>query len=138
MKPILKESFYHDGRGPELQKAHYSLNGKLIKAIDYFNPDDEYSPENLKHLLFVKTQVFMFTPEEVYNYETTNINWGQHNGAAMICLGKSEWLKSFAPQHLTTCSHYQVMFYDEFLDIICETVEAKLGSYALNLTNDLP
>jgi hypothetical protein len=31
--------------------------------------------------------------------------------------GKSEWLLSFNQQHLDRCSHYRIMFYDEFLDV---------------------
>jgi hypothetical protein len=128
IKPILKESFYHDGRGPELKQVHYANNGVILKAINYFNPDDEYTPENLKHLLFLRPQVFMFTPEEVLDY-TEEINWGEYNNAAIVCLGKSKWLESFSPRHLDKCLHYQVMFYDEFLDVICEGIEAKSGGF---------
>lgn len=119
---ILRESFFHAGRGPELIQVHYVGNGKVLKAIDYFNPDDEYTDENRKHLLFTKPQVFMFTPEEVYNYPSNF--WGGADKAAIVCFGKSAWLRSFSPQHLEKCQHYQVMFYDEFLDVICERIDA--------------
>lgn len=122
-QPILRESFYHEGRGPELQKIHYVEN-KVLKAIDYFNPDDEFTSENLKHLYFIKAQVFMFTPHEVYNYGL-GIKWSDYNFAAILCLGKSRWLETFAPTHLEKCLHYQIMFYDDFLDVICEGIEAK-------------
>jgi hypothetical protein len=124
LKPILRESFYHDGRGPELQKVHYAGNGIVLKAIDYFNPDDEHKTETLKHLLFLRPQVFMFTPEEVYDYRSA-MNWAEYGNAAIVCLGKSKWLQSFSPRHFSKCLHYQVMFYDEFLDVICEGIEAK-------------
>jgi hypothetical protein len=77
---IISESFYHDGCGPELKQVHYIGQGAILRAIDYFNPDEEYAPENLKHLLFLRAQVFMFTPEEVYNYESA-IKWGEYNNA---------------------------------------------------------
>jgi len=126
--PILRESFYHDGRGAELQKVHYAGQGVVLKAIDYFNSDDEHQPESLRHLLFLRTQVFMFTPEEVYNYGS-GTNWSEYENAAIVCLGKSKWLKSFSPQHLENCLHYQVMFYDKFLDVICEGIEAKPNGF---------
>lgn len=124
INPILRGYFYHDGRGPELQKVHYVGKGAVLKAIDYFNPDYDGTPENLKHLLFLRPQVFMFTPEEVYNFGE-GINWGEYNNAAIACLGKSKWLESFSPRYLEKCLHFQVMFYDEFLDVICEGIEAK-------------
>lgn len=125
---ILRESFYHEGRGPELQKVYYVGNGTILKAIDYFNPDDEFIPDRMKHLLFEKPQIFMFTPEEVYN-DSSDIQWHKYNNAAILCLGKSNWLESFSPRHLNRCLHYQVMFYDHYLDVICESIEAKLGSF---------
>lgn len=128
IEPVLKEEFHHDGRGPELQLVHYSKDGSSILAIDYFNPEDKYVPENLKHLLLHKAQVFMFTPEEVYGF-VKEINWGKTEKAAVLCLGQSKWLKSFNPMHLGKCKHYRVMFYDEYLDIICEGIEGKLGGY---------
>jgi hypothetical protein len=71
----------------------------------------------------------MFTPEEVWDYSKTDDAWADTSQAAAICLGRSPWLQSFAPTHLERCSHYRIMFYDEFLDIICEGVEAKEGAY---------
>ena len=50
--------------------------------------------------------------------------------AAIISLGKSPWLLSFRQQHLAQCSHFQIMFYDEYLDIICETIVYGQGANA--------
>ncbi|HET8669957.1 MAG TPA: hypothetical protein VFM05_04835 [Candidatus Saccharimonadales bacterium] len=129
IKPILKEQFYHDGRGPELQRVYYRGRGQIIEAVDYFNHDVIYSPENLRHLFFTWPQVFMFTPEEVYNYMAKSLEWSKYKGAAIVDLGRSAWLESFNPDHLSQCSHYQIMFYDEYLDIICEGIDARIGSY---------
>lgn len=126
---ILKEFFYHEGRGPELQQVHFDLKGRMLKAIDYFNPDDVFTTENLKHLVFIRPQVFMFTPEEVYNYASTSVDWGAPYRASIVVIHESVWLHSFDPQHLGKCHHYRVMFYDEFLDVICEGIEAKSGGY---------
>lgn len=130
IEPILRSEFYHDGRGPELQRVHYGRHGEVIKAIDYCNPDDVYEPGNLKHLLFIKPQIFMFIPEEVYSYLNEELDWSKHRRAGIVCLGKSPWLHSLNPRHLNKCDHYRIMFYDDFLDIICEGIEARKGGYS--------
>lgn len=112
-KAILHEQCYHEGRGPQLERAHYGPNGCTLKAVDYLNPDHS-SREDLKHLLFERAQVFMFTPEEVHNDD--QVDWSKTDNAAVVCLGKSAWLLSFNPQHLAKCQHYQIMFYDDILD----------------------
>jgi hypothetical protein len=111
--------------------VHYRGNGATLAAIDYFNPDDSHAPENLKHLLFVRPQVFKFTPEEVHNVAEDEVPWGRGSfgSAGIASLGLSAWLKSFAPQHLSNCQHFRVMFYDQYLDIICERIDAKVGGY---------
>ena len=49
--------------------------------------------------------------------------------AALFDLGRSDWLRSFAPQHLARCRHYRLVFYDELFDVICEDVECRDGGY---------
>lgn len=122
--PYLVDEFSTDGRGPVLEKVHWAYNGKTLQAIDFLNMDDE-----LKHLFFTGVQVFMFTPEEVINYTIVSDLWSKNRKAGMICLGKSEWLNSFSSRHLDKCNHYQIMFYDELLDVLCEQVEVRDGSY---------
>ena len=128
IKPILQDVCYHDGRGPTLEAVRYAFDGKRIQAVEYLNPDDA-ADSGIKHLQFIKPQVFMWTPEEVYSHESTWSNWAEFRPAAAISLGKSPWLLSFSQQHLTRCSHFQVMFYDEYLDIICEDVVFGQGAY---------
>jgi hypothetical protein len=123
--PIHANLFYHDGRGPTLQMVHYDGTGAHLHAIEFLNPDA--AEKDLKHLLFIKPQVFMFTPEEVENYETAVIDWSRTGKAAMVSLGRSSWLSSFAPRHLRECSHFRAMFYDEFLDVICHDIEVRNG-----------
>lgn len=125
---VLSEEFRNDGRGPELIYTYYAGSGSVIKAIDYYNPDDLHDAQSIKHLRFLRSQAHMFTPEEVYNYSLDLVPW-QRGQAAAVNLGKSAWLESFAPLHLLSCQHYRLMFYDQILDVICEGIEARLGSY---------
>ena len=130
MRVVLRDDFFHDGRGPELKAAHYSPPGSKLLAVDYVNPPLRDAPYgDLRHVEFFNAQVFMFTPEEVENYDNSPTPWAATNNGAAISLGRSSWLRSFAPGHLERCEHYRFMFYDEFLDIICEEARAKPGGY---------
>jgi hypothetical protein len=80
-------------------------------------------------------QVFMFTPEEVINYQTLSPIWQQNRKVGIVCLGKSSWLKSFSPRHLDSCAHYQLMFYDDLVDVICEGLKIKEGGYGEPINN---
>jgi hypothetical protein len=129
MRVVHPKTFFHDGRGPTLVQVHLSSKSSHLEAIDFKVPDSEDSPAPVQHLKFVHAQTFMFTPEEVESYETTQVDWGATGMGAMVSLGKSAWLKSFSPRHLEKCEHYKVMFYDEFLDVICEQVLLEDGAY---------
>jgi hypothetical protein len=125
MEPVLGDRCYYDGRGPTLVKVYYSNTGSTIEAAEYLNPDES----KLRHLVFRASQTFMFTPEEVENYERGGVDWAGTSRAAIVNLGRSPWLCSFAQTHLGRCNHYRVMFYDEYLDIVCEGIEANDGAY---------
>jgi len=71
----------------------------------------------------------MFTPEEVENYAGSNVDWSKTGRSAIVSLGRSPWLLSFSPRHLEKCAHFKVMFYDEFLDVICWDVKVGSGLY---------
>ena len=129
MQPIFIDQFYHEGRGPELIKVHYGYDSKVIVGADYFLANKPKAQENIRHFKLFKSQVFMFTPEEVENYASEFNPWEGESKFALVNFGKSSWLKGFAPNHLTKCNHYRFMFYDEFLDVICEGVEIGFGSY---------
>jgi hypothetical protein len=125
IKPLYSDEFNcSTGRGPELVKIHWMNAGKTLTAVDFLNPDDKTD-----HLLFTRVQVFMFTPEEVVNYITLDPRKIAFRPAAIFNLGKSAWFTSFYPHHLGKCDHYQIMFYDQLLDIICERVELCKGGY---------
>ncbi|MFZ4736608.1 MAG: hypothetical protein ACOYM9_11720 [Bradymonadia bacterium] len=129
MKPIYVEEFFHDGRGPELQRIHWGPNGVGIRELAYFNPDDAHGPANLKRVIVTKPQVVMITPEEVVDYGKVGGDaLVRHRPAAMFDLGASDWLKSFSPRHLGACRHFRMFFYDELVDIIAEGVECRRAS----------
>ena len=112
---IADDKFHFDGRGPELQRAIWDERGTTLLAIDYSDVDG-----SLRHVRFHSPQVVMFTPEEVI---------GLPGDGGATDLGRSEWLQSFSPQHLTSCRHFRLLFYDELLDIICESLEFADGAF---------
>jgi hypothetical protein len=69
----------------------------------------------------------MITPEEVVG--ALGPHFAQHRPAAMFDCGRDEWFDSFAPMHLDRCSHFQLLFYDEIVDVICEGVECAGGDF---------
>lgn len=125
------ECFYHEGRGPVLQRICWGSRGaRALRAIEYFCPDDVYDEAHLRHVHFVRPQAFMFTPEEVIPYGSSRVADGSnHRPAAAFDLGRSEWLLSFSQRHLSRCRHFQLLFYDELLDVICEGLEFGSGPY---------
>jgi len=129
-EPILTDLFYADGRGPELQRLCWGIRGVQLQAIEYFNPDDVYDDASLKHVRFDGCQVVMITPEEVIEYRELGPRLARMRPAAMFDLGKSDWLRSFSQRHVSSCRHFQLMFYDELFDIICERVSCHRGGFA--------
>jgi hypothetical protein len=126
-RTVLKEWIWAEGRGPELRRVHYART--QLRALEYLNPDWN-SEADVRHLVFHGVQVSMFTPEEVHKYDRDEVKWGPEiDQAAIVNFGKSDWLLSFAQRHLSRCSHYRIMFYDEILDVICENISAGQGPY---------
>jgi hypothetical protein len=126
--PIHVDAFLHDGRGPEIQRVHWSELGSTLLAIDYYNPADPYDAAHLRHVRFLKPQVVMVTPEEVIGDGLGDLP-AQHRGAAMFDRGQSTWLRSFQQRHLGKCRHYQLLFYDELFDVIAEGIEVMPGGF---------
>lgn len=122
-KPILENDFYHDGRGPELQRVVWKSNGVVLVGFEYFNPDDEYIPENLRHLVLEGVESYCMSSEEVHG----NILATGKSKAAIIEVFNSEWLAQFNQAHLSSCKHYQIMFYDEIYDVVCKGLKPGMG-----------
>ena len=127
--PVYEDLCQRDARGPDLQRVHWGESGMGLLAIDYFNPDDPYEQASLKHVKFSGVQVVMITPEEVINLGTLARADGGRSRAAILDLGRSIWLGSFADRHLARCRHFQLLFYDELFDVICEELECRHGGY---------
>jgi hypothetical protein len=128
LTPINVDSFYHDGRGPELHRVHWRYDGRVLAAADYSNHDD-FGESGLRHIKFARVQVIQVTPEEVVNYGALGSALAEHRPAAMFDLGDSPWLRSFSPRHLSRCRHFQLMFYDQLFDVICEGLTCHLGAF---------
>ena len=122
-KPILEDHFYHDGRGPELQHVSWLHKGVVLEGFEYFNPDDTYEKEYLKNIRLKGVQVYSMATEEVHG----NILASGKSKAAILEVIDSPWLKSFQQTHLSYCKHYQIMFYDEIYDVICEQIVPGKG-----------
>jgi hypothetical protein len=123
MKPVLKEAFHHEGRGPELQRVIWGNSAPM--GFEYFNPEDVYTPENLRHLILVQVEAYACAGEEVH----PGFDSIPGSNAAIVNLGRSAWLQSFNPRHLASCSHFRIMFYDQIFDVICRDVRAGRGVY---------
>jgi len=124
MTPICEDIFYHDGRGPELQRVAWSGNGSDLLGFEYFNPNDNYKTANLKHLRLKRVEAYAMAGEEVHG----NILASSSSKAAIFRVDDSSWMKSFNPYHLKNCHHFQIVFYDEIFDVICEEIVAGSGS----------
>ena len=120
--------FYSDGRGPELTTIRWGFSGRTLEAAEFMLPDAE-TPEDLRHVRFLRPQVVMITPEEVIDYQVMSPYLMKHRPAAMFDLGKSDWLRSFSQRHLEKCSHFQLYFYDELIDVIAEGAIFATGKY---------
>ena len=128
-EPFLRDKIWAEGRGPELRRAYFRAGQFGLIALEYLNPDWS-SEADIKHLIFHRAQTHLYTPEEVYDVTRDEVRWGPPiNQAAIVNLGKSEWLLSFSQQHLARCKHYRLVFYDGYLDVICENITAENGPY---------
>lgn len=128
MTPVHTEHFYGEGRGPELVALRWGFSGRVLEAAEFMLPDAA-SPEDLRHVRFIRPQVVMRTPEEVIDYGAVGPEFSKHPPAAMFDLGQSKWLKSFSSRHLSRCTHFQLFFYDELIDVIAEGVAFGSGPY---------
>ena len=128
-QPVGVDRFHHDGRGPELRRVCWGGRGTVLEAIEYFNPEVEYTDAKLLHVRFSKVQIVSITPEEVVHDETLGKLMALHRPAAAFDLGRDSWLSSFAQTHLVDCRHFQLMFYDELFDVICESLAFESGPF---------
>ena len=126
-RSILDTHFYHDGRGPELQRVIWRNNGITLIGFEFYNPDDIYEEKNIKNIELVKVEAFALASEEVHG----NIMATGDSLAAIYEVLDYDWIKSFQPRHLSKCKHFQIMFYDEIYDVICEDIVSGSGPLQL-------
>jgi hypothetical protein len=112
--PLFESHFYHDGRGPELQRVIWKFDGVMLHGFEFYNPDDKHSEDNLRNLSFEKIEAFSMSGEEVHGGILAN---GETNAAIFEVQG-STWLSLLNQSHLADCKHYQIMFYDEIYDVV--------------------
>jgi len=126
--PLFENEFYHDGRGPSLINVLWIQKGVILKGFEFYNPDDEHSEENIKHLILEKIEVYSMAGEDVHS----NILTSGESKAAIFKIEDSEWLKQFKHIHLIGCSHYQIIFYDEIYDVICKDIKIGKGKITIS------
>ena len=129
-QPVFEDSFHHDGRGPELQRVVWSHRGATLLGFEFYNPEDAYTDENLKHLRLEHVEAYSMAGEEVHGRILAN---GRSN-AAIFRVDDSPWIKTFQQRHLSDCHHFQIMFYDEIFDVICR--DMTFGSGKLQATKE--
>lgn len=112
--PIFEKEFYHDGRGPTLDKVVWERNGIILKGFEFYNPDDN----NKKHIILEQVESFAFASEEVHG----NILCSRKSNAALFRVDNSIWKSQFNQRHIAQCNHYQIVFYDEIFDVICRNI----------------
>jgi hypothetical protein len=122
-KPVFEKEFYHDGRGPELQQTIWGFRGARLEGFTYYNPDDIYDENSLKHLKLEKVEAYMMAGEEVH----PNILYSGESKAAIVEVIDSPWLAQFDSPHVSDCKHYQISFYDEIYDVICKEITPGQG-----------
>ena len=125
--PLFVDEFPRLGRGPTLSKVHWAYDGQVLRAVDYDANDED--DKRLRHVFFIGMQAVMITPEEVIGNTVFDSLWMENPHAAILCLGKSSWPQTFNQYHLNKCSHFQILFYDELFDVICEEIDVRAGSY---------
>ena len=123
MVAILENVFYHDGRGPELQRVRWGKSGVVLRGFEYYNPDDKYDDHSLKHLRLRNVEAYSMGGEEVHG----DILATAESKAAIFRIDNSKWKDSLNQRHLDSCHHYQIMFYDEIYDVICEEIIPGVG-----------
>lgn len=112
VRPLFSDQFFHNGRGPVLERVHWAHHGAVLAAIDYFNPDTR-GPIDLRHV----------------RYGTLGDHAVVHHPAGLFDLGRTPWLESFSPQYLTACRHFRLKFHDELFDVICMAVTCQTGGF---------
>ena len=101
-------------------------NGKDLLGFEYFNPDDEYSLANLKHIRLDNVIAYSKATVDVHGCILANTKCV----AAIFEVPNSNWLPSLNQNEIAGCKHFQIMFYDEIYDVVCKSVITGKGNLA--------
>ena len=85
---LLETELHHDGRGPELLRVVWVYEGKILLGFEYYNPEDTYDEESIKHLELVGVEAYSMTVEEVHG----NILTTGESKASIFRIESSPWL----------------------------------------------
>ena len=114
-----------------LAAAHFGSAPLELLAVDCRIPQCDGAAEETIHIKFRGVQSFAVTAEESGNNAWHCIvGEGLQSHAAFELLA-SPLLAGQNPAHLKRCHHFVFVFYDEYLDVVCESVEAQSGAYRL-------
>ena len=119
----LESRFHNNGHGPELQRVVWAYDGKILQGFEYYNPEDPYTEESIKHLELIGVEAYSMAVEEVHG----NIQVNRESRASIVKIENSSWLKQYNPACIDRCCHYQIIFYDEVYDVICREIKAGDG-----------
>jgi hypothetical protein len=120
---LLESRFHKNRRGPELQRVVWAYDGKILQGFEYYNPEDSYSEECIKHLELIGVEAYSMAVEEVHG----NILVNGESKASINKIENSPWLKQYNPACIEGCCHYQIRFFDEVYDVICKEIKAGDG-----------
>lgn len=99
------------------------MNGVVLDGFEYYNPNDKHTETELKNIKLINVEAHQMASEEVHG----NIISMAEKKAAIFEVINSEWIKTFQQHHLSKCRHYQIIFYDEIYDVVCESIIAGHG-----------
>ncbi len=120
---VLEKEFYHDGKGPGLERAIWSHGGIILKGFEYYNPGVANLEKNIKNIELIGVEAISMSVEDVHGNNLVS----EDSTAAIFKIDDSPWLKQYNPVHMDGCSHYQFVFYSEIYDVICRDVKAGEG-----------
>lgn len=119
IKNITNTNFLYNGRGPVLTRWIHDKSGFIIGAEHEFG-----------WIVFKRLQVIQIVPHEVHSFWYLTEGDTFDNG--ILEVEDSSWIKNFSPTHLTKCKHFILEFYDEIVEVICESLISGVGDFDAN------
>ncbi|MDH3935404.1 MAG: hypothetical protein OEU62_09575, partial [Gammaproteobacteria bacterium] len=83
----METELHHVGRGPELQRVVWAYEGKVLQGFEYYNPEDTYEEESIKHLELVGVEAYSMAVEEVHG----NLLATGETNASIFRIESSPW-----------------------------------------------